>query len=186
MFEIFVNGRFVAVTQDPKIRPVVGETIEFENLSTKHPHAVAGEIVRAVVENITHSYLRSREEFPQRVIVECRRDGFETKPDPRPPKPGDGDDVRLPAGYEAATKARSEQPESHSALPWWAELVDAKNKALDFANRYGGIDGDHHKSWVIDQMVRALTGIEYNPWVRAHNNGEDGPETYGWDVGVAP
>ena len=31
-------------------------------------------------------------------------------------------------------------------------------RALDYAVRYGGIDGDHHKAWVIDQMVRALTG----------------------------
>lgn len=30
-------------------------------------------------------------------------------------------------------------------------------KALEFADCYGGIDGDHHKMWVIDQMVRALT-----------------------------
>jgi hypothetical protein len=33
--------------------------------------------------------------------------------------------------------------------------------ALDIANRYGGIDGDHHRAWVIDQMVRALTGDGY-------------------------
>lgn len=32
------------------------------------------------------------------------------------------------------------------------------DKALDFALKYGHIDGNHHKSWLIDQMVRALTG----------------------------
>lgn len=31
-------------------------------------------------------------------------------------------------------------------------------KALEFASEYAYIDGDHHKMWVIDQMVRALTG----------------------------
>ena len=31
-------------------------------------------------------------------------------------------------------------------------------KALSIAIAYGGIDGAHHKDWVIDQMVRALTG----------------------------
>ena len=30
-------------------------------------------------------------------------------------------------------------------------------KALEYADSYGGIDGGHHKMWVIDQMVRALT-----------------------------
>jgi hypothetical protein len=83
-------------------------------------------------------------------------------------------------------------------------------KALDFALRYGGIDGDHHKTWVIDQMVRALTGSpmvnyigtdchgqkyecdvqgasdEYIAWVRNACSGADGPNTYDWDVGVPP
>lgn len=30
-------------------------------------------------------------------------------------------------------------------------------EALDLAWSYGQIDGDHHRLWVIDQMVRALT-----------------------------
>lgn len=60
--------------------------------------------------------------------------------------------------------------------------------ALDLAYRYGGIDGDHHKMWVIDQMVRALTGTEsdYARWVHEHNAVEDGPNTYEWDEGIAP
>jgi hypothetical protein len=31
-------------------------------------------------------------------------------------------------------------------------------RALQIAREFGGIDGDHHKTWVIDQMVAALTG----------------------------
>jgi hypothetical protein len=84
--------------------------------------------------------------------------------------------------------------------------------ALDIAAQFGGIDGDHHKAWVIDQMVRALTGCpvvtktfpddnrpgqtyeaeemgeseEYREWVRAACEGEDGPDTYEWNVGIAP
>ena len=58
--------------------------------------------------------------------------------------------------------------------------------ALDVANRYGNIDGEHHKMWVIDQMVRRLTGDDYQAWITAHKDGEDGPETYGWDIGIAP
>jgi hypothetical protein len=58
--------------------------------------------------------------------------------------------------------------------------------AIDLAVSFGGIDGAHHKSWVIDQMVRALAGPEYEAIVRDSKAGEDGPETYSWDEGVAP
>ena len=51
---------------------------------------------------------------------------------------------------------------------------------------YGGIDGAHHKAWVIDQAVRALAGDYYEELIAAANDGEDGPETYEWDVGIAP
>jgi len=74
----------------------------------------------------------------------------------------------------------------------------------------GTTDGGHHKMWVIDQMVRALTGcpmvertaidyrgetyayetqgesMEYREFVRQYEDGEDGPDTYSWDEGIAP
>jgi len=59
-------------------------------------------------------------------------------------------------------------------------------QALDVARRYGGIDGDHHKAWVIDQMVRALTGPDYVQFVSDSCDGEDGPDTYSWDEGIPP
>lgn len=83
-------------------------------------------------------------------------------------------------------------------------------KALEIAVGYGSIDGAHHKDWVIDQMVRALTGCpmvegtgtdchgkpytyqtqgeseEYLKLVAEACDGEDGPETYEWDCGIAP
>ena len=58
-------------------------------------------------------------------------------------------------------------------------------KALEFAEM-GQIDGAHHKDWVIDQIVRALTGVEYDGWVKEFCAGADGPETYSWEEGVAP
>jgi hypothetical protein len=58
--------------------------------------------------------------------------------------------------------------------------------ALDIVARYGQTDGDHHKAWVIDQVVRALTGYDYDEWIAEYKAGKDGPETYGWDVGIAP
>ena len=62
---------------------------------------------------------------------------------------------------------------------------DKIDKALDLAIRYGGIDGDHHKAWVIDQMVRALAD-DYEKLVAEAKDGEDGPETYDWNIGIAP
>ena len=56
--------------------------------------------------------------------------------------------------------------------------------ALEFAMHYGGIDGDHHKAWVIDQMVRALLGSDesYTAWVKEVNGEGD----YRWETGIAP
>lgn len=50
-------------------------------------------------------------------------------------------------------------------------------KAIEVAERYGGIDGGHHKQWVIDQMIRALKAHKYEGW--------EGDEDE-WDVGIAP
>jgi len=61
-----------------------------------------------------------------------------------------------------------------------------KKKALKIAWEYAGIDGSHHKAWVIDQMVRALLGDKYDKWIKAYCKGEDGPDTYSWDCGIAP
>lgn len=55
-----------------------------------------------------------------------------------------------------------------------AQRIDA---AMDVANRFGTIDGDHHKMWVIDQMVQALMGAEYYHWVAERGS---------WERGIAP
>ncbi len=58
--------------------------------------------------------------------------------------------------------------------------------AIDLAVKYGGNDGAHHKDWVIDQMVRVLAGEKYEEIVREACDGEDGANTYSWEVGIAP
>lgn len=63
------------------------------------------------------------------------------------------------------------------------ERIDA---ALKLAIEYGGVEGAHHKNWVIDQMVRVLAGKQYRALVKAACAGDEGPDTYEWDVGVAP
>lgn len=58
--------------------------------------------------------------------------------------------------------------------------------ALQIARSYGQTDGDHHKTWVIDQMIRALLDQDYDAWVERYCHGEDGAATYRWETGVAP
>jgi len=60
------------------------------------------------------------------------------------------------------------------------------NDAIDVLLRYGQIDGAHHKQWVIDQALRALTGDDYTALIQSACDGEDGADTYTWEVGIAP
>jgi hypothetical protein len=80
-----------------------------------------------------------------------------------------------------------------------------------FIEMYGHIDGSFHKQWVLDQIARILKGTkiiiklaewsngdkeyrirldepskEYEKWVIEMCDGEDGPETYSYDKGIAP
>lgn len=66
------------------------------------------------------------------------------------------------------------------------DLEERVFETIALAVQYGGIDGDHHKAWVIDQMVRKLAGEYYDKVITDAKSGEDGPETYSWDVGIAP
>jgi len=80
--------------------------------------------------------------------------------------------------------------------PCW-DSEDRILRALAVADVYGQTDGDHHKAWVIDQMVRALCGClengdgsyragqEYRDWVE-HYCYVDGEQEYEWDTGIAP
>lgn len=59
-------------------------------------------------------------------------------------------------------------------------------EAFDIAQKYGQLDGAHHKAWAIDQMVRALTGTCYEKYIATVKFGPEGPDTYSWDTGLAP
>ena len=73
--------------------------------------------------------------------------------------------------------------DSHSHSYQLGALDARRRAALDLAARYGSIDVDHHKMWVIDQMVRRLTGGEtkYLEWLaRTIKPGHT------WHHGIAP
>ena len=57
--------------------------------------------------------------------------------------------------------------------------------ALRLIYDFGGIDGAHHKQWLLDQIVKALSP-DYEAWVQEYQNGEYGPITYKWDTGITP
>lgn len=54
--------------------------------------------------------------------------------------------------------------------------------ALDIIEKFAGCDGAHHKQWVIDQVLRALTGEGYELFVE-HMLCTSCDE---WDTGIAP
>ncbi len=83
--------------------------------------------------------------------------------------------------------------------------------AMVWIEMYSGIDGAHHKDWIIDQIARILKGTkvimriakwesgeqnkiftldeptqEYHKWVEEMRDGEDGANTYSYDTGIAP
>ena len=66
------------------------------------------------------------------------------------------------------------------------ELTERESDVLLLIERFGGIDGEHHKQWIIDQIVRVLTEENYMHWVEDMKDGEDGPNTFEWEEGIAP
>ncbi len=60
------------------------------------------------------------------------------------------------------------------------------DEVMAMVEQYGQIDGDHNKAWVLDQIARTIKGKRYKAWVKAMRAGEDGPDTYGYEEGIAP
>ena len=71
-------------------------------------------------------------------------------------------------------------------VAYWDGYHQAAEVVLDTIKEYGGIDGSHHKQWLLDLIVRKVTGDDYAKWVAEYEDGEDGPQTYLWDQGIAP
>lgn len=107
-----------------------------------------------------------------------------------------------------------EFPVDVSKHPKYSKWTQA-DWAMVFVEKYGGIDGDHHKTWVLDQVSRILKGTPvvvvearwehghtedrfkvanppseaYQNWVcdmRGKYDGKNECFEYDYDVGVAP
>ena len=72
-----------------------------------------------------------------------------------------------------------EKLESAVGTPF--EEYDAEAWALHYATAYGGIDGEHHKTWVLDQMLRIL--LRTPVVVYALARWDDGQEEYRYRTG---
>lgn len=80
-----------------------------------------------------------------------------------------------------------EKIEGSEPSPESAEVLKKRiDDAIELAVEHGGHDGADHKAWAIDKMVRILAGDKYNDVVKEAKAGEDGPDTYDWDEGIAP
>ena len=63
---------------------------------------------------------------------------------------------------------------------------EKNNNVLGLIFEYGQTDGEHHKAWVIDQIVRIITENNYDKWVQHYEYDEETDEDYFWDAGIAP
>ncbi|MFH0829760.1 MAG: hypothetical protein V1887_01195 [Candidatus Aenigmatarchaeota archaeon] len=62
-------------------------------------------------------------------------------------------------------------------------------KVVELITRYGGIEGEHHKQWLLDQTMMALLGPkDYKAWRSTYDNykDKDGEKYDEWDKGIAP
>lgn len=62
---------------------------------------------------------------------------------------------------------------------------DTAAVALMIASKYAMAESESHKAWVIDQMVRALTGSQYESFIN-HSCKLNAKEAGEWDEGSVP
>lgn len=74
-----------------------------------------------------------------------------------------------------------------SEKPDQVESDDPVADALELIAEYGTVDGDSHKQWLLDQVVRILAGDGYEEWIRSLSDGlEEDDAPIEWDEGIAP
>ena len=75
------------------------------------------------------------------------------------------------------------------------EMLEIKIKTLEEIEKVvvtdSQYDGDHHKAWVLDQVMRIIKGDKYEEFIKEYEYsgmyGKPGAEKeYTWDEGIAP
>lgn len=64
------------------------------------------------------------------------------------------------------------------------QLEKRIEEAIELSSEAMVTDGDHHKMWFIDQIVRVLTGDKYQETLEKLK--KKYPEGYLWDEGIQP
>jgi hypothetical protein len=59
-------------------------------------------------------------------------------------------------------------------------------EVIELCLDYGALNGSHYKMWIIDQIIRILSGDKYDALIKSYCKGEDGPNNYSWYTGVKP
>jgi hypothetical protein len=101
----------------------------------------------------------------------------------RPARPGD-----TPGSVEPGTVDLPVEPsldgtgDAQRPAEGGTEHRATEEQIMAVAYRSPGIDGAHHKQWVIDQMMRALFGDRYEGWRMFY----DAESEIEWDEGIAP
>jgi hypothetical protein len=98
------------------------------------------------------------------------------------------------AAAETTKKMHTEEGLLFARSKTWVESIPSitaidqfmMDGVLDLVAQAGLTDGGHHKQWGLDQIARKIMGDRYEEWVAAICKGDDGPDTYSWDTGVAP
>lgn len=62
------------------------------------------------------------------------------------------------------------------------DLGKRVGNAVSVIYDFGGIEGDHHRCWVIDQTLRALLEDQYEAFIAWYERDGD----YSWETGIAP
>ena len=79
----------------------------------------------------------------------------------------------------------AENMAAHCGIDEIPDAVRIKD-AVRAIEELGQYDGGHHKAYALDRVARALLGGRYDEWAVKMKAGEDGPDTYDYDVGIAP
>lgn len=64
--------------------------------------------------------------------------------------------------------------------------IDNAANALMIAAKYGTVEGEYHKSWVLDQIIRSLTGKQYEKFIEKARELSKDPDNAVWDEGTVP
>lgn len=90
---------------------------------------------------------------------------------------------KLPGETEVVNINNPDDPSEYQAF--LRSNQDTAATALMIASKYAMVESESHKAWVIDQMIRALTGSQYEAFINhscERNNKENGE----WDEGSVP